>query len=146
MAHPAANCRVEALRAVCHLPLDRPRSPEDLPDLDTVEAARGRTAAIVGLVQRARPTLRQLRAYLPGACGLFMTPGTPEQIADLMEDLARDGATDGFNLMPSILPAMPAVFIADVIPSPRKRDLFRSNDAGRTLRDHNGFDQPNLRA
>ncbi len=146
MAHPAANCRVKAIRAVFHPPLDRSLSPEDLPDPDTVEAARGRTAAIVGLVRREKPTLRQLRAYLPGACGLFVTPGTTGQIADLMEDLARDGATDGFNLMPSILPAMPAVFTAEVLPLQRNRGLFGGDDAGRTLRDHYGLDQPNLRA
>src|SRR5205823_11549641 len=30
----------------------------------------------------------------------YVTAGTPEQIADLIEDWFRDGAADGFNLMP----------------------------------------------
>src|SRR3546814_9679336 len=35
-----------------HLPLDRPLSPEDFPDPDSVEAARSRTEVIVGLGRR----------------------------------------------------------------------------------------------
>ena len=70
------------------------------------QAARSRTEVIVGLVRRERPTLRQLLGYLAGARGHFVTAGTPEQIADLIEDWFRTGAADGFNLMPPVLPAM----------------------------------------
>lgn len=57
-----------------------------LPDPSTVEAARSRTEVIVGLVRRDRPTLRQLLAYLAGARGHYIFAGTPEQVADLIED------------------------------------------------------------
>ncbi len=69
-----------------HLPLDRPLSPEDFPDPDTVEAARSRTEVILNLVRRDRLTLRQLLGYLAGARGHYVAAGTPEQIADLIED------------------------------------------------------------
>jgi alkanesulfonate monooxygenase SsuD/methylene tetrahydromethanopterin reductase-like flavin-dependent oxidoreductase (luciferase family) len=81
-------------------------SPEDFPDPDTVEAARSRTEVIIGLVRREKPTLRQLLGYLAGARGHFATAGTPEQIADLIADWFADGAADGFNLMPPVLPWM----------------------------------------
>ncbi len=129
-----------------HLPLDRPLSPEDFPDPDTVEAARSRTEVIVGLVRREKPTLRQLLGYMAGARGHFVTSGTPEQIADLMEDWVRDGAADGFNLMPPILPAMLEVFISEVVPILRKRGLFRAEYQNTMLRDHYGLDRPDLRA
>ena len=125
-----------------HLPLDRPLSPEDFPDPDKVEAARSRTEVIVGLVRREKPTLRQLLGYRAGARGHFVTSGTPDQIADLMEDWVRDGAADGFNLMPPILPSMLEVFIAEVVPLLRKRGLFRAEYDGTTLRDHYGLDRP----
>ena len=125
-----------------HLPLDRPLSPEDFPDPDKVEAARSRTEVIVGLVRREKPTLRQLLGYMAGARGHFVTSGTPDQIADLMEDWVRDGAADGFNLMPPILPSMLEVFIAEVVPLLRKRGLFRAEYDGTTLRDHYGLDRP----
>ena len=125
-----------------HLPLDRPLRPEDFPDPGSVEAARSRTEVILGLVRRERPTLRQLLASLAGARGHFTIAGTPEQVADLIEDWFADGAADGFNLMPPLLPAMLDVFIAEVVPLLRRRGLFRTAYAGATLRDHYGLDRP----
>jgi len=125
-----------------HLKLDEPLRPEDFPDPGTVEAARSRTEVIIGLVRRETPTLRQLLGYLAGARGHFVTAGTPEQIADLIEDWFRDGAADGFNLMPPILPAMLEVFIAEVVPLLQKRGLFRTRYAGATLRAHYGLARP----
>ena len=128
-----------------HLPLDRVLSPEDFPDPATVDAARSRTEVIIGLVRREKPTLRQLLGYMAGARGHFVTAGTPEQIADLIEDWFRDGAADGFNLMPPILPAMLEVFVADVVPVLQRRGLFRTAYAGETLRAHYGLARPDVR-
>ncbi len=128
-----------------HLPLDAVLSPEDFPDPATVQAARSRTEVIVGLVRRERPTLRQLLGYMAGARGHFVTAGTPEQIADLIEDWFRDGAADGFNLMPPVLPAMLEVFVAEVVPLLQRRGLFRTAYAGETLRAHYGLPRPDVR-
>jgi len=125
-----------------HLPLDKPLSPEDFPEPSTVEAARSRTEVIVGFVRREKPTLRQLLAYLAGARGHYTAAGTPEQIADLMESWFKEGAADGFNVMPPVLPAMLDTFVAEVIPLLQKRGLFRSAYEGETLRDHYGLDRP----
>jgi len=125
-----------------HLPLDRPLSPEDFPDPGSVEAARSRTEVIVSLVRRDKPTLRQLLSYLAGARGHYIFAGTPEQVADLMEDWFRDGAADGFNLMPPVLPWMLDVFVAEVLPILRRRGLFREDYSGRTLREHYGLPMP----
>jgi FMN-dependent oxidoreductase (nitrilotriacetate monooxygenase family) len=125
-----------------HRPLDRPLSPEDFPDPGSVEAARSRTEVILNLVRRDRPTLRQLLGYLAGARGHFTTAGTPEQIADLIEDWFTDGAADGFNIMPPLLPAMLDVFSAEVIPLLQRRGLFRTAYAGETLREHYGLAWP----
>jgi FMN-dependent oxidoreductase (nitrilotriacetate monooxygenase family) len=122
------------------LPLDRPLAPEDFPAPDSVEAARSRTEVIVNLVRRDRPTLRQLLGYLAGARGHFVTAGTPEQIADLIENWFKDGAADGFNIMPPLLPTQLDVFSATVIPLLQRRGLFRSDYAGTTLRAHYGLD------
>ncbi len=125
-----------------HLPLDKPLSPEDFPDPASVEAARSRTEVIVGLVRREKPTLRQLLGYMAGARGHYTTSGTPEQIADTMVDWFENGAADGFNLMPPILPAMLDVFVAEVVPLLRRRGLFRSEYTGTTLRDRYGLARP----
>jgi alkanesulfonate monooxygenase SsuD/methylene tetrahydromethanopterin reductase-like flavin-dependent oxidoreductase (luciferase family) len=119
-----------------HLPLDRPLAPEDFPSPETVEAARSRTEVIINLVRRDRPTLRQLLGYLAGARGHYVAAGTPEQIADLIEDWFNAGAADGFNIMPPLLPAQLDAFSNGVIPLLQRRRLFRTEYAGTTLREH----------
>jgi len=125
-----------------HLPLDKPLEPADFPEPSTVEAARSRTEVILDLVRRKKPTLRQLLGILAGARGHHTYAGTPEQVADLMEEWFNDGAADGFNVMPPILPAMLEVFIAEVIPLLQRRGLFRTTYEGETLRAHYGLVEP----
>jgi alkanesulfonate monooxygenase SsuD/methylene tetrahydromethanopterin reductase-like flavin-dependent oxidoreductase (luciferase family) len=125
-----------------HLPLDRPLVAEDFPNPNTVEAARSRAEVILNLVQRDKPTLRQLLGYLAGARGHYVMAGTPEQVADLIEDWFSDGAADGFNIMPPLLPAQLDVFSREVIPLLQRRGLFRTEYAGTTLREHYGLPQP----
>ncbi len=125
-----------------HLPLDTLLTPDDFPDPATVEAARSRTELIVGLVERENLTLRQLLSKMAGARGHFTFAGTPEQVADLIEDWFTDGAADGFNLMPPLLPTMLTAFIDEVVPLLQKRGLFRTEYEGKTLRSHFGLTRP----
>jgi FMN-dependent oxidoreductase (nitrilotriacetate monooxygenase family) len=125
-----------------HLALDRPLAPEDFPEPSSVEAARSRTEVILGLVRRENLTLRQLLGMLAGARGHFTFAGTPEQVADLIEDWFTDGAADGFNIMPPLLPSMLDVFSAEVIPLLQRRGLFRTAYEGKTLRQHYGLPWP----
>src|SRR3954468_18086880 len=125
-----------------HLPLDRPLTPDDLPDPESVQAARSRTEVILGLVRREQPTLRQLMGTRAGSRGHFTSAGTPEQVADLIEDWFTDGAADGFNIMPPLLPTQLEVFSAEVIPILQRRGLFRTEYEGTTLREHYGLPLP----
>ena len=125
-----------------HLPLDTPLSPDDFPDPSTVEAARSRTEVILGVVRNERPTMRQLLSKLAGARGHYVVSGTPEHIADLIEDWFIDGVADGINLMPPVLPKMLDVFIDEVVPLLQRKGIFRTEYQGNTLRDHYGLDRP----
>ena len=126
------------------IPLDRVLTVDDFPDTSTVEASRSRTEVIVNFVKNERPTLRQLLAKLAGARGHFTFAGTPEQCADLMQDWFTSGASDGFNLMPPVLPEMLDVFIAEVVPLLQKRGLFRTTYEGRMLRENLGVPRPEV--
>ena len=128
-----------------HLALDQPLSPADFPDPSKNEASRSRTEAVVALVARERPTLRQLLAKLAGARGHFTAAGSPEMIADIMQDWIETGAADGFNLMPPVLPHQLDLFISEVVPLLRKRGLFRDAYDGETLRSHFGLSRPEVR-
>ena len=125
-----------------HLSLDTPLSADDFPDPSKNEASRSRTEAVVALVAKEHPTLRQLLAKLAGARGHFTVAGPPEKIADIMQDWFETGAADGFNLMPPVLPHQLDLFIAEVVPLLRKRGLFRAAYDGETLRSHFGLSRP----
>ena len=92
-----------------------------------------------------RLTLRQLLGRLANARGHFTIAGTPEQIADVMEDWFKNGAADGFNVMPPLFPGMLDAFIEGVVPILQKRGLFRTAYSGTTLREHYGLERPSAR-
>src|SRR5712672_233122 len=125
-----------------HLPLDRPLSPEEFPPPESVEAARSRTEVILNLVKRDKPTFWQLLGYLASARSHYVTAGTPDQIADFIEDWFQDGAADGFNIMPPLLPLQFDAFAAEVVPLLQRRGLFRTAYEGTTLREHYGLPLP----
>ena len=125
-----------------HLPMDQALKVEDFPDSAKNEGSRSRSELILSTVRRERPTLRQLLAKLAGARGHFVMAGTPEQVADMMEDWVDSGAADGFNLMPPLLPLMLDAFTAEVVPLLQRRGRFRTQYRGMTLRDHYGLERP----
>ena len=126
-----------------HLPLDTPLSPEDFPDANLNQGTRSRVELILKIVREEQPTLRQLLGKLAGARGHFVMAGTPEQVADAMEDWVDSGAADGFNLMPPLLPVMLDVFVDEVVPILQRRGRFRTSYQGKMLRDHYGLSRPN---
>jgi FMN-dependent oxidoreductase (nitrilotriacetate monooxygenase family) len=125
-----------------HLRLDAVLSVDDFPDPAGVQAAQSRAQVITDLVARERPTLRQLLQSLAGARGHLTVAGTPDRIADLIEDWFTTGAADGFNVMPPILPTQFEVFIEHVLPILRRRGLFRTEYRATTLRGHLGLKRP----
>lgn len=97
---------------------------------------------VLGIVERERPTLRQLIDRLAGARGHYVVVGTPERIADEIQLWFETQAADGFNVMPPWYPAGFDVFASEVVPILRKRGLFRHDYTGRTLREHYGLPRP----
>ena len=125
-----------------HIPLDRVLTAGDFPDPAENQSSRGRTELIVGAVTRETLTMRQLLGKLAVARGHFVMAGTPEQVADTIEEWVDDGAADGFNVMPLLLPHMLDVFADEVVPILKRRRRFRTEYAGATLRDHYGLQRP----
>ncbi|MCX2711586.1 NtaA/DmoA family FMN-dependent monooxygenase [Mycolicibacterium sp. J2] len=68
--------------------------------------------------------------------------GTPERIADEIEEWFTEGAADGFVLRDSGLSGQTELFVEQVVPVLRKRGLFRHEYAGTTLRSHLGLEVP----
>ena len=125
-----------------HLPLDRPLTVADFPDLSNIETSKSRTEMVINLIKREEITLRELLARFAHIGGHYLFAGAAEQVADLIEDWFLDGAADGFNLMPPLLPTMLDIFIDEVVPLLQKRGLFRTEYQGTTLREHYGLERP----
>ena len=123
------------------LPLDQPL-PADLPDEDEIEGAKSRYTLIVNLARRENLTVRQLIGRLGGGRGHRTFSGTPEQVADAIQDWFDNGAADGFNIMPAVLPSGLEAFVEHVVPILRSRGLFRTEYTGTTLREHYGLPRP----
>ena len=68
--------------------------------------------------------------------------GTPETIADGMEEWLDEEACDGFNIMFSDLPQGLDDVVERVIPELQRRGLFRRDYEGPTLRDNLGLPRP----
>lgn len=125
--------------ALERLELDKP-----LPDPLPLPANANHTMfqGTVNLARRGNLTVRQLLKALGGGVGHRIIVGTPEAIADDIETWFKAGAADGFNLMPDVLPTGLEVFVDHVVPLLQKRGLFRTDYAGKTLRDHFGLEKP----
>lgn len=129
-----------------HLDLDAPVPLDAFAHAgDVTDNSRSRLQVVAGIVERERPTLRQLLHRLAGARGHRVFTGTPEQVADTIEEWFTQGAADGFNVMPPALPQGIEVFADHVVPILQKRGIFRTEYSGTTLRDHFGLERPQNR-
>jgi FMN-dependent oxidoreductase (nitrilotriacetate monooxygenase family) len=111
--------------------------------LETSELSPGSQGArdvVLNLARRERLTVRQLLDRVITWHRLVV--GSPEQLADAIEEWFVAGAVDGFNIMPDVEPSGLEAFVEHVVPILRKRGLFRHEYEGSTLRDHLGLFRP----
>lgn len=120
-------------------PLDGP-----LPEIDVEQsnAVKSRAQLIIDMAKRDELTIRQLYQYVAGSRGHHIFVGTPTQLADKLEEWFKDGACDGFNVMPPLLPEGLDQFVNDVVPILQERGLFRKEYQTPTLRGNLGIDEP----
>lgn len=121
-------------------PLDGPLP--DLPELAAINGGKSRFQLVSEMARREGLTIRQLIYRVTGARGHRTIAGTPTQIADQLEEWFRQGACDGFNIMPPTLPGDLEEFTQLVIPELQRRGLFRTEYTGTTLREHLGLTRP----
>jgi N-acetyl-S-(2-succino)cysteine monooxygenase len=104
-----------------------------------------RAHVVLELARRDKLTVRQLYEYLAGARGHWVVVGTPVQIADRIQEWFENGAADGFNVMPPVLPHSLNEFVDLVVPELQRRGLFRTAYEGKTLRENLGLERPSSR-
>jgi FMN-dependent oxidoreductase (nitrilotriacetate monooxygenase family) len=80
-------------------------------------------------------TLAQVAVQAKAARNHCLVIGSVQDVADHMEHWFRNGAADGFNLLPAIVPGTLNDFCGLVVPELRARGLFRDDYEGTTLRE-----------
>jgi FMN-dependent oxidoreductase (nitrilotriacetate monooxygenase family) len=118
-------------------PLDGP-----VPEMPDTNGPLSRQRLLLEAARRDKLTLWELCLLNAGPRGHLMAVGTPAQIADVMEHWFRNGAADGFNVMPAWLPGSLNDFVDLVIPELQRRGLFRTEYEGMTLRENLGLPRP----
>ena len=109
---------------------------------EPTKGTNSRAHVVIELARRDKLTIRQLYEYLAGARGHLVVVGTPAKIADTIQEWFENGAADGFNVMPPVLPESLNDFVDLVIPELQRRGLFRTEYEGTTLRENLGLERP----
>mgnify|MGYP001410028916 FL=1 len=113
----------------------------DVPETNTSQSGRERA---IKLARQEALTVRELAQRLGGYSGLALV-GTPETIADAMEEWLIERGCDGFNIMFPFLPQGLDDFVDRVVPVLQRRGLFRTEYEGPTLRENLGLPRPGNR-
>ncbi|HWT62808.1 MAG TPA: LLM class flavin-dependent oxidoreductase [Ochrobactrum sp.] len=116
-----------------------------LPDLPISDQLRSRAELLRDLARRENLTIRDLALRVAAGRGHHIVLGTPEQIADRMQEWFEGKAADGFNVMPPYFPGGLEDFNRQVVPILQERGLFRTDYAGSTLRDHLNIARPEIK-
>jgi FMN-dependent oxidoreductase (nitrilotriacetate monooxygenase family) len=119
------------------IPLDGP-----VPEMADTNGPLSRQRLLLEQARRDKLTFWELCLANAGPRGHALSIGTPSQVADEMEHWFRDGAADGFNVMPAWLPGSLRDFVDLVIPELQRRGLFRTEYEAMTLRENLGLPRP----
>jgi alkanesulfonate monooxygenase len=112
-----------------------------LPDIPPTNASQSSQERILEMARADNLSIRDLAARAGSYAGLAFV-GTPQSIADEMEEWLHDFGSDGFNMMFPWVPAGLEDFTDKVVPELQRRGLFRREYEGTTLRDHLGLARP----
>ena len=107
-----------------------------------IDASVPQRKMLVEQAKRDNLTIRQFYLRYAGARGQRTVVGSPQHIADDIEEWFLKEGVDGFLVQPPYLPGGLKNFVELVVPELRRRDLFRTEYEGRTLRDNLGLPRP----
>ena len=103
----------------------------------SVARSQGFASAILDLAEREQLTVRQLLDRNPN--GHRSIVGTPEQVADNIEEWFTGRAADGFNLNVDFFPGGLENIVDQLVPELQKRGLYRTDYESSTLRGNLGL-------
>ncbi len=119
-------------------PIDKPFPIEEICKTCEYPAGmvRGMLASAVETGQTIGAFAREF-ALKPRGHAIFV--GTPEQLAERLENWIDEGACDGFTLQPGFMPTELELFCDHVVPILQSHGRLRKSYEGTTLRDNMGL-------
>ncbi|TCL71842.1 LLM class flavin-dependent oxidoreductase [Rhizobium sp. BK251] len=115
-----------------------------LPEIPETNASKTGREQVIRLAEQEKLTVRQLAQRYGGYSGLAFV-GTPQSIADEMEQWLFEEGSDGFNVVFPFLPQGLDDVANRLVPELQRRGLFRRDYEGVTLREHLGLPRPENR-
>jgi len=137
LVHPLAGLAALSRSLGCDLsghPLDEP-----LGDLQYRQGGKSMYERVMRLSGERGMTLGELAQRFGQSRLVPQVAGSPSQVSDYMESVFVEGACDGFIISPTCVPGAFEDFVDFVVPELQRRDLFRREYKGRTLREHLGL-------
>lgn len=120
--------------------------PEVEPDISESVVARGRTRQHddnLATARRWREIAERdglsIRELIIRVTGRQHFVGTPAQVADDINRYVQENASDGFILVPHLIPSGIEDFVNRVVPLLQEKGVFRREYQGSTLREHLGL-------
>tara|TARA_B100000676_G_scaffold312329_1_gene385991 strand:- start:3034 stop:4392 length:1359 start_codon:yes stop_codon:yes gene_type:complete len=112
--------------------------PKNIPETNAGQSSRERA---IRAAEEDDLTVRQLAQRLGGHSSLCLL-GTPNEIADQMEEWLMTRASDGFTIQFPFVPEGLDDFVNQLVPVLQARGLFRTEYEGTTLRENMGLPRP----
>jgi FMN-dependent oxidoreductase (nitrilotriacetate monooxygenase family) len=121
-----------------HIGVDLSKYPADQPldDMQMEAGSRGSLDVILQGTQAQGLTLGEAARRFATSELCPQIVGSPETVADQLQDLFESHACDGFIFTPTLMPGMFEQIARAVVPVLQARGLFRKDYAGTTLREH----------
>lgn len=128
--------------ALAEAKLDEPLPDSVLPELTSVHRRRGRAEVFSGYA-RAGQTLRELIIAAQDT-GHWTVAGTPEQLADAVEERFRAGVLDVLSLNGLADDRQHDFVVNGLLPELRRRGIVKADYTGATLRANLGLPHPGV--
>jgi FMN-dependent oxidoreductase (nitrilotriacetate monooxygenase family) len=110
--------------------LDRPLAA------NSTDASRGMLMALANMTGDGNATARDAARMFGASTGMPQLVGTPEQVADQLEQLWRASDCHGFNITPTTNIKSVEDFVDGVVPLLQAKGIFRTDYESETFRDN----------
>lgn len=117
-----------------------------MPEVDVSKLTQTRATGILETARQNNMTVRQVYEKLVVSKGHRQLIGTPQDIADNLQEWFEGQGADGFNIMPAQSVGDIREFVDGVVPELQRRGLFRKAYEGSTLREHLGLPKPQFQS